>query len=395
MQEQAIYFVLLSGIIALLLALYQYVYKSKRNKLYSFLTLLRFLTYFGIILLILNPKFDKATLFNEKPNLIVALDNSSSIDYLGYGKKARNLIEKIEGDNKLNNKFNIEYYTFGSDLIKFDSISFNESRTNISKVFSSLETIHKNSVSPILLISDGNQTYGKDYEFVAQKYKHPIYSVILGDTITYYDLNLEQLNVNKFAFYKNRFPVEAILNYTGLSPIKTDFIVKNGKQIIYRKPISFSKTKNSHIINFTIPANSVGLKTYKAEIVPTNTEKNITNNFKEFGVEIINQQSNIALVSEIVHPDIGTLKKSIESNEQIKVSILSPIEANEIIADFQLVILYQPSGIFKNIYDEILKLNMNSFTIIGASTDWTFLNSIQKNYSKKVTSLIEEYQPIL
>ena len=78
MQEHTILFILLSGIIALLLALFQYVYKLKLNKLNGLLAALRFFTYFGILLLILNPKFEKTTFYNEKPNLVIAIDNSSS-----------------------------------------------------------------------------------------------------------------------------------------------------------------------------------------------------------------------------------------------------------------------------------------------------------------------------
>ena len=65
------------------------------------------------------------------------------------------------------------------------------------------------------------------------------------------------------------------------------------------------------------------------------------------------------------------------------------------IIDFQLIIFYQPNNTFKSVYDEVNRLNKNNFTITGTSTDWTFLNSIQENYSKKVSNLTEEYQPLL
>ncbi len=395
MQGQTILFILLSGIIALLLALFQYVYKLKINKLNGLLAALRFLTYFGILLLILNPKLEKTILYNEKPNLVIAVDNSSSISYLGYNEEVLKLIEDVKSNEDLNQKFNIEFYSFGSDIKNLDSITFDESRTNISKVFSTLKPVHKNSVSPTILITDGNQTFGSDYEFVTQKYNQPIYTIILGDTITYSDLKIEQLNVNRYAYFKNKFPIEAILNYNGLSTVKTNFIVKNGNQVVYRKPISFSKSVNSLVFNFNLLANSVGLKSYRAEIVPIGIEKNTVNNSKDFGVEVINQKSNIAIISNIVHPDLGALKKSIESVEQRNISILNSKEVLNKIIDFQLIIFYQPNNTFKSVYEEVIRLKKNYFTITGPSTDWTFLNSIQNNYSKKVSGLTEEYQPLL
>ena len=395
MQGQTILFIVLSGIIALLLALFQYAHRSKLNKLSLLFTFLRFITYFSVLLLLINPKFEKVKYYNEKPNLVVAIDNSSSVRFLEQVKNVENLLGSIKSSQGLNDKFNIEYYTFGSELKNSDSIAFNESRTNLSKVFSNLDQIYQNSVSPTLLISDGNQTYGYDYEFTASDYDQPVYSIILGDTITYSDLKLEQINVNRYAYLKNKFPVEAIISYNGNNPVKSDFIIKKGNQTVFRKPITLSKLENSQIINFTLPANSVGVMSYRAEIVPLSIEKNRVNNIKDFGVEVIDQKSNIALISDIIHPDLGAIKKSIESNEQRTVTILTPNEIKDKIDDFQLIISYQPNNSFKSIYDELKDLGKNIFTITGSKTDWSFLNSIQNNYYKKNSNLTEDFQPIL
>ncbi len=395
METETLLYIILSGIMALLLALFQYLYKSKASKLNMLLAFLRFLTYFSVLLLIINPKFDKTTFYNEKPNLVVVVDNSSSIKHLKQDEKAQDLIDAINGNKELTDKFNIDFYSFGSDISSSDSVKFDKSRTNISKVFSNLQQVYRGTVAPTVIITDGNQTYGNDYEFTASKYNQPVYPIILGDTITYSDLKIEQLNVNKYAYLKNKFPVEAIVVYNGKESINTNFIVTVGNARVFSKPISLSKTNNSKIINFTLPANSVGVKSYKAQIVSLKTEKNTINNSKEFAVEVINQKTNIALISNIIHPDLGAIKKSIESNEQRTVSIVKPNEVINKLDDFQLVILYQPNNTFKPVYSEINKLQKNIFVITGTETDWTFLNSIQNNYSRKITNAKEEYQALL
>ncbi len=395
MQGQTILLIILSGIIALLLALFQYVYRSKINGLKWVFTFLRFLTYFAILLLIINPKIDRIEFYNEKPNLVVTIDNSSSVEYLGYRDNVHRILDGIKSNEDLKNKFDIEFYSFGNEIKPLDSLGFNDLRTNISEVFSKLDQVYKNSVSPTILITDGNQTYGYDYEYSARGYTQPIYSVILGDTITYSDLKIEQLNVNRYAYFKNKFPVEAIINYSGLNPVKTSFVVKSGNQILFNKPVYLSKTNNSEIINLTLSANTVGLNSYRVEIIPLENEKNTINNSKEFGVEIIDQKSKIAIVHDMVHPDLGALKKSIESGEQRSVTVLKPNELLETIEDFELVILYQPSNAFKTVFDELDRLNKNRFTITGTATDWTFLNSIQDNYYKEESPILEVYQPVL
>ena len=396
MPTETLLYIILAGIGALLLALFQYKYKTKSasglNALFAFL---RFLTIFSILLLLINPKFEHITVYTEKPNLVVAVDNSSSIRHLKQYEKVTDLVNTIKGNKEITDKFNVDLYTFGNSLNTLNSLSFNEQQTNIDKAFAELSQVYKNSVSPTILISDGNQTYGNDFEFSAKKYNQATYPVILGDTITYVDLKVQQLNVNKYAYLKNRFPIEAVLIYNGNESIKTNFIVKSGTSTVYSQPLSFSQISNSKIINFTLPANRVGVQSYIATLNPIATEKNTINNSKNFAVEVIDQKTKVALVSSILHPDLGALKKSIESNEQRSVLFLKPNELINQINDFQLVILYQPDNNFKQIYEALNSQNKNIFVVSGTKTDWRFLNTQAQHYTQDITSQTEDYQAVL
>ena len=323
--------------------------------------------------------------------MVLAIDNSSSVKYLNQDESVLKFIDKIKANNDIQNKFNIDYYTFGENLKSLDSMSFSEKQTNISKAFTQLSQLYKQTTSPTLLISDGNQTYGNDYQFSSNSYKQPIYPIILGDTITYTDLKIQQFNVNKYAYLKNRFPIEAILVYNGSRNVSSKFVVKNGNTTVYSKSIDFSKNNNSKVINFTLPANSVGVSNYKATLVPIENEKNIINNSKNFAVEVINQKTKIAIVSDFSHPDLGALKKSIESNEQRSVSILDTKEAINQINDFQLIILYQPNNKFNNLYSNLELQNKNKFVIVGTKTDLSFLNRATTSYYHSITDQTEYY----
>tara|TARA_R110002050_G_scaffold300540_1_gene470406 strand:+ start:14190 stop:16223 length:2034 start_codon:yes stop_codon:yes gene_type:complete len=393
MSSETIIYIILAGIIAFLLALFQYFNKkksmSKLNMLFSFL---RFLTIFSILLLLINPKFNQITLSIEKPNLVIAIDNSNSTSFLKQDKKVKSLIEVLSKNEDVNNKFNLDFYTFGERLKATDSLTFLEKQTNIDDAFNGLSQIYKQTTAPTLLITDGNQTYGNDYEFSYLKYKHSIYPIILGDTVTHTDLKIQQLNVNKYAYLKNKFPVETILVYNGNTNIESKFIVTNGNTTVYSEVVSFSKNNNSKLVNFALPAATVGVCSYKATLVPLKNEKNIVNNSKNFAVEVIDQKTKIAIVHDFLHPDLGVLKKSIESNEQRSVDFLSPKELLSHIDDFQLFILYQPNNKFNNLLDVLNKENKNTFIIEGTKTDLNFLNRIHKNYQHEVTQQIEDYQ---
>jgi len=387
-----LFYIILAIISALILALFQYTYRSKRNQLNLVLSTLRFITYLAILILIINPKFEKVTLFNEKPNLIVAIDNSESIKHLGQEENASNLLNTLQNDAALNNKFNVAYYSFGNGLNSLDSLSYNESISNINSVFSELEQVYKNTVAPLVLITDGNQTFGSDYLYSSNNLKQPIYPVILGDTVTFSDLKIQQLNVNKYAYLKNKFPVEIFISYSGNLPVNSQLVITTGSNRIYSEALSFSKSDNSKTINLTLDANSVGVTTYTASILPLSNEKNTVNNSKPFAVEVIDEKTNVAIVSTMIHPDIGALKKAIESNEQRSVSIVSPNDYMQNKENYQLVILYQPNSNFKSIFDDISATNSNAFIISGTETNWNFLNGSQEDYLQDITGQTEDYQ---
>ncbi|WP_100611569.1 vWA domain-containing protein [Confluentibacter lentus] len=392
MSSITLIFIILAGILALFLALFQYCNKLKQHsKLYWTFIFLRFLTLFAILLLIINPKFEHLEVYTEKPNLVIAVDNSSSVKHLNQDGNALKIVESLTNNSDLNNKFNIELYSFGDDINSEDSLNFNKQQTNISNAINQLFQIYKESISPTVLISDGNQTYGSDYEFSSNSYKQPIYPIILGDTVNYTDLKIQQLNVNKYAFLKNSFPIEAFLIYNGSSNINSQFTVTRGNNMVYSQPITFSKSNNSKIVNFTLPANSVGVSAYKATLEPLDNEKNIVNNTKNFAVEVIDQKTKVALVSDFLHPDLGVLKKSIENNEQREVVFIKPNEVINQINDFQLVVLYQPNNKFKQLFDALNKENKNKMIIVGTKTDIGFLNSIDKNYNQQITNQSEDY----
>jgi hypothetical protein len=393
---ETILYIITAGIISLAITVFMYGYKTKYSHSLKWLFgALRFATLFSILLLIINPKFVSETFTIEKPKLPVLVDNSASVKELNQVENVNAFISSLKENQALNDKFDLSFFSFGSVFTDSDSLTFSEKNTNISKALASVDELFKNETAPTLLITDGNQTLGNDYEFYGLGLKNEVFPVILGDSTKYTDLKIELLNTNKYAFLKNQFPVETILVYSGTSPVNSQFIVKQRNSIIYKENLSFSAIDNTKTISFTIPASDVGLQKYNAQILPLRDEKNTTNNVKQFAVEVIDQATNILVVSDITHPDLGAFKKSISSNEQRRVTFKKPSEAVSILNDYQLVLLYQPDRNFRQIYSEIAKLKKNTFVITGLQTDWNFLNGIQKNYNRNVNNQSEDVSGVL
>ncbi len=396
MQTYTILYIVLAAITALLLALFQYVYKSKLNPRLKFgLTALRTISILSLLLLLINPKLESFSYYNEKPTLVIAVDNSESISYLKQDGSATQILKTLKTNSELNKRFNLQTYSFGKSLSQSEDLDFKARQSNISQALKQFSEVFANQTAPIVLLTDGNQTYGSDYSYVAKDVKQAIYPIILGDSTVYSDLSIKQLNVNRYVFLKNKFPIEIITNYRGTEAVKTELKILSGNAVVFRKTLEFDASKTSQIVNTTLNANSVGVKTYRVELEALPNEKNTVNNSNNFGVEVIDQKTNIALVSERLHPDLGALKKAIETNEQRRVTIIKPSDYLNQLNDFQLAIVYQPNNSFNKVLQEIKGQKLNTFIITGATTNWNLLNNSQDYFKQNLTNQTEDYQPVL
>lgn len=393
MDIQTFLLLFLAAIVSLSIASVMYLGKKKdRNRRSYVLACLRFVTLFALGILIVNPKINNTSYTLEKANLVLAVDNSESIAYFQDDQKVKDLVLSITNNPKIQEKFNVAQFRFGNQLMRNDSLSFSENQTNIMSVFRDLQKIYKGQVAPTLLVTDGNQTYGEAYQYAANKYKQQVIPIVAGDTATYEDLSIKQLNANRYAFLKNKFPVEIITNYNGSTAITTQLDILNGGRVVFSKPLSFSSEKSSEIVQVSLPVNAIGVQTYTARLKPMANERNTINNSKSFGIQVIDERTKILLLTSIIHPDVGALKKAIESNEQRDVIIRKSSERDIIVGDYQMVILYQPNASFKNYYEDIKRLGLNTFTITGTATDVGFLNDIQDMFTKEISGETEDYQ---
>ena len=393
MTTNTILLILLSIVIAGGLSFFQYIYKAKnKSKIGLFLAFLRFLSIFGILLLLINPIITKNTLQIVKTPLPIVIDNSNSISFLNANEKAIELYRKIQSNSGLQQKYDVQSYQFSDDFEPTKLFDFKGKQTNIDIVAKNLKSIYKNTSYPTVLITDGNQTSGNDYVYSFAP-ENKVYPIIVGDTTTFLDFKINQLNVNKYAFHKNKFPVEAFLQYSGTKSITANFIISQGNSVVSKQMIAFSPARKMATVSVNLHADKTGLQVYKATIVSKEKEKNTYNNTKNFVVDIIDQKTNIAIVSAINHPDLGALKRAIESNAQRKVTVVKPNEI-KLLQDYNVLILYQPTAVFKTIFDSNKSAGINTFIITWNSTDFTFLNQQQDHLIFKMSGQVEDYSAV-
>lgn len=392
MTTNTLLLLLLAVVFAGVLSYFQYLFKVKnQSKLDWFLAFLRFFSLFSLMLLLINPVLNKTEYILEKTPLPIIVDNSKSIDFLGVKSEALTIFNKLITNSNLQKKFEVYPYLFDERLLTSKSATFSGKQTLLTNVATELKSVFRNKTYPVVILTDGNQTSGDDYVYAFDS-KSSVYPVVLGDTTAVFDLKINQVNVNKYAFLKNKFPVEVFVNYTGNDNVLANFSIQEGKKSIAQQVVSFSPSKKSVQLQFLLPAEKVGLHLYKAIITSTKKERNLYNNSSNFAVDVLDQKTTIGIVSAFNHPDLGALKRAIETNAQRKVQLLSPKDIN-IIKDCNVVVFYQPNNSFQNAFEAVKSQGLNSLIVTGLATDFTFVNQQQGFLDFKMSSQKEDYTP--
>jgi hypothetical protein len=113
-------------------------------------------------------------------------------------------------------------------------------------------------------------------------------------------------------------------------------------------------------------------------------------NSKNFAVEVLDQKKEIAIISDVSHPDLGAIKRAIESNAQRKVTIVKPNLINDL-KKYNVLILYQPNASFRKVFEANKNLKINTFIVTGMATDYNLLNQMQSDLEFKLTNKKENF----
>lgn len=390
MTATTVLLLIVAALAAFGLSFYQYLFRAgKKSTVLFLLAFLRFVTLFAIFVLLINPVVSRKDLQIAKTPLPVLLDNSQSVKELGQDSIAKLLAEKITSDKGLKDKYDVQLYTFDEVFETGKVPNFKGKQTHIDQAAQNLQQLYRNTTYPVVILSDGNQTLGNDYIY-SFKDNTTVYPLVLGDTTTFTDLRVGQVNVNKYAFLKNKFPVEVFLQYNGTKTVNAVFSIMQGNGVVNKQSITFSPDKRAQVVNVLLNADKVGVQTYRAVISSAETEKNKYNNVKNFAVEVIDQRSEIALVAAVNHPDLGAIKRAVETNQQRKVTIIKPSEIKSL-GDYNLLVLYQPDASFRQLLEQNKNAGLNAFIITGNSTDFNLLNQYQDLVNFRMSGQREDY----
>ena len=153
-----------SLLLSIAISYLQYWFRTPGGKVSVFLSVIRSTIFFLLFLLLINPTVLRSKVSIQKPKLLLLVDNSSSIQFLNKDSTVHNIVGNFKAHQILNDQFDVIFYSFGNNFKLMDSLYFNERQTKISEPIQKIQRIYRNTNNAIVLLSDGNQTLGNDYE---------------------------------------------------------------------------------------------------------------------------------------------------------------------------------------------------------------------------------------
>lgn len=392
MNLNLVFLLVLSAVASGLLSYYQYFFKKEIDRGLMLPAFFRFLGIFGLLLLLINPRYPSRQSVIVKPGLLVAWDATKSMRFSGAESQVKDVLARIRENQDLNDQFEVQYFGFGESLRLGDSLSFSSGQTDIDRALKQLNQLSSSQTSPIVLVSDGIQTVGRNYSYSGVDQK--VFPIIVGDTVQKNDLEINQVNANAYVTMGNLFEVEVFVTFSGDGSVTSELRLEKGNQVITRKSLSFSNKNRSQRVRFEVPSDKPGQHVYRINLTPFPNELETLNNQEIFEVEVVNSQMEIAVIYAFAHPDLGMIKQSLEREKKKEVKLIPVSEWNPEEDEASVHILFQPDERFRELFSYLNDKGKSYFLLAGASSDWNFLSGAQEAFRKRAMMLSEEADPV-
>ncbi|TZF83221.1 VWA domain-containing protein [Pedobacter sp. BS3] len=388
------FWLLLSLLLGALYAWLLYKPLGKLRLTYS-LFALRCITVAALFFLLSAPLINRISRSVEKPLIILAQDNSSSIKIspakgfdFGVYKNALNKLQQALAED-----YEVKTVSFGSKVNPGLRFAYNEPSTDIAAVFKTVTgQFSGRNIGAVILASDGIYNTGDNPVYLARQNKFPVYTIALGDTIPKRDVVISTINYNRIVYLDNKFEVEVFIDAYQCAGQSTNLTIADSSGVIFSKPVAISSGSYHTIIRTALPAKKKGIQKFTFRLSPVSGELSAENNTQHIFVDVLDDRQNILIIANAPHPDISALKQSIESNKgyEVKTTLAADVKPQDI-AKAGLIILHQlPSQ--TQAAQDIFKAVQHKpcWFILGAQSDVNRFSQMQHALSISGNNTVQE-----
>lgn len=325
--------VLMALAIGLVYASLLYLFSKKYGKMLTVLLFsLRAIVVAIVVMLFINPYIKQKTGKIENPIIVFAKDNSESMtEYPTSVDSVMHILEK---------NYDVEYYGFGDQY------------TNISSALSTISRqYYKKNVGAVVLISDGIVNQGVNPELNIESYPFPIYSVTLGDTVSYPSMTINDVKYNKTVPANMLFPLRVTANALNYKGESMNVIVKIDGNEVENVTVPVTSNRFSKTLDFNIDSGEEGTK--QVDIIVGEKTRRVF-------VTVTDKKYRILCLARAPHPDIAAIKSALDDHFEFDV-----VFDDNVVANYDLPLRYD----LLIMHNSAIKSAVPSLSIIGSNFD--------------------------
>ena len=354
-----------------------------------------------LVLLLFNPFIKKKSTKTEAATVVIAQDNSNSLiltkDSVFYKEKYPFLLDSVI--TELEKNFIVDKYLFGNEVKDFTSIDYKDYYTDFHGILENIKkNYYKKNVGAVVLLSDGICNKSHLPEQNIESYSFPIYTITLGDTVSYPDFYIKDVFYNKTSPSNTIMPIRIVANANNCRNKQMLIKVLVNNEVVKESEVTVNSNHFSKTFDINLDSEDEGIKQIDIQIKSIENELTTNNNNKRFFIEVIDKQYKVLFYAKSAHPDLGCLKNILGDHFEIT-NIFADDKIPDL-KDYDIIFLHQIPYYGMNNYEnlkEMLKENKNTpvFHIIGESTDFNAFNDLQTSMkiSKGAVNSILDIKP--
>ena len=336
-----------------------------------------------ILILLIGPLLRSLLNEVEKPVVVLAHDNSSSIvmnrDSAWYRSEYLKNIEALR--QKLGEKYEVQAFQFDGNVGQWQSApDFKGQRTDLEALFTDLEGRYSGrNVGAVILATDGVVNRGALPEYRALRLKAPVFAVALGDTARQRDVLVRRLEHNRYAYLGNDFPIEADIEADLLRGTQIKIAISDDNGLVAQQEVTATTDRFRHTARFMLKAKTPGLNQYRVEVSGVQGEISKRNNAKDALIEVIDSRQKVLILAASPHPDVAAIKMALAPNFNLEVIDQLAIEQQVDPEKYSLIVLHQlPDGTQtgREAVDKVMRSNVPLWIVAGTKTDIRGFNGL-------------------
>ena len=374
---------------------------SKPKKVFLFF--LRVVTFVLLLVILLRPELEFKKSHSLKNHIAILLDNSKSLSIKTFPKEVPriDLVRKTLESNKeyfdqLKKDFQVDTYFVSDGIEKVSSrlkdYQANRPYTDYRRVLEELNKVYENkSLQGVFLFSDGADLTQEPGEISPDILKSltringPVHTLQAGSNDQFRDLALESVSAPDFGFVQQPVRLSLTVFSSELGNRNVPLVLKEGDRILVSKIIEIREDQKEYKVDLQFTPRKIGKRIYTLNLPRFAEESILTNNQKEFEVDVARDRIRILHLNGRPSWDSRYLREVLANNPRVDLLsffILRNMGDDVVAPTSELSLIPFPSNL---LFDDYL----SSFDLI-IFQNFKYEPFIDKKYLSNIRKYVEK-----